>query len=219
MWAWRCSFPRLCGFGFCPLGEELTVRLLDRVPGDDAIGEELVGRLAFLAAERLRAHVAEVARDLLRALAASQHPADTVEVRVVGVRARRVVVHVQRIPVLDGEHTKLPLAAFPPPASPAKPSHQFRVTQTPPSPAAMPRGRPSSEATFVARFVAGSIRATVSSPQATHTADSPYATASALLHAFTFAVIRLRSRGSRSTVPSDLLIQTESAPRTTPVGD
>ena len=63
------------------------------------------------------------------------------------------------------------------------------------------------------------MRATVSSPQATHTADSPYAIASAFVHAFTLAVIPLRLRGSRSTVPSDLLIQTEPPPSTTPVGD
>ena len=56
-------------------GSRSLGRRLERVPGDDAIREQLVGRLALAALERLRSHIAEVARDRVGALALTQHAA------------------------------------------------------------------------------------------------------------------------------------------------
>ena len=54
---------------------------------------------------------------------------------------RRIVVDVERVPVLDREDAQLSQPALGPPAPPAEERHQLSVTQTAPSPAAMPRGR------------------------------------------------------------------------------
>src|SRR5262249_25513047 len=192
-------------------------RLLHRVPGDDAVGERLVGVFVLTAAERLRPDFAEVTGDLLGTGALSEHPPDALEIRVVGVRARGIVVHPERVPVLDREQAQLREPLLRPPGAPPEQGHQFSVTQTAPSPAAIPRGRRPTGPVPDGRSLAGSIRTTVPFAQATHTEPSPYATARAFSHAGMLALIPERRGSMRSTVPSLWLIQTDPPPATTPV--
>ena len=174
-------WPRCCSPPACAPLRASSIWRLERVPRDHSVGEELVGRLALAALERLRPHVAEVARDLLRPFALPQHAPDPLEIRVVDVSLRCVVVDPDGIPVLDRHHPERRHADARPPALPAQVTrgHRLSVTQTAPAPAAMPRGRPSTWMGASASSVAGSMRTTVLSPHATQTAPSPKATASA----------------------------------------
>src|SRR5262249_33066895 len=192
--------------------EELSARLLQRVPGSDPVGELLVRILVLVETHRLRADLAAVARDLRGALPAAQHPPDALEVRVVGIRARGVVIDVLRVPVLDRHHAQRGQPGGRPPAPPAEDLHQFSVTQTEPPLAAMPRGNPPPAIGGPAWSVFGSTRTTVPSPHATQTAPAPYATESAFRHAGMVARIPWRFGSTRITDPSTALIQSAPPP-------